>query len=278
MACSVEVKRDLSVLYTNARSLIPKRDELLAYIDVEKPDVIAITETWATSDHLMIKFSIPGYESFQKNRLHKKGGGVICFVKSNYPAVIISKQNSEKYDTSYTEVATSRHNKLSIGTVYRPPKQQAADDTALYAEIQAMTKNKQSVIIGNFNCPNNDWTTLSGDQEGNRLLEMLEDAFLTQIVTQPTRAMSPSWITSQVQQAINLKKRRYNFLKKNNTNEARDQYHQSLRAAEISFDSVNATLKNKLRAKPNPSRRCFFTYTRTKKKAKSRRGRPYGGE
>ncbi len=28
---------------------------------------------------------------------------------------------------------------------------------------------------------------MHGDREGNRLLEMLEDTFLTQIVTQPTR-------------------------------------------------------------------------------------------
>ncbi len=96
--------------------------------------------------------------------------------------MVLSKQDSEKYDTVYIEVATSKHNKLTIGTVYRPPKQQAVDDSALYAEIQAMTQNKQSVIIGDFNCPNIDWTTLSGDQEGNRLLEILEYAFLTQIV------------------------------------------------------------------------------------------------
>ncbi len=81
--------------------------------------------------------------------------------------------------TVYIEVATSRHNKFTIGTVYRPPKQQAADNAALYAKIQAMTQNKQSVIIGDFNCPNIDWTTLNGDQEGNRLLEMLGDALLT---------------------------------------------------------------------------------------------------
>ncbi len=44
----------------------------------------------------MTEFSIPGYESFHKNRLHRKGGGVFCYVKSDYPAVIISKQDSEK--------------------------------------------------------------------------------------------------------------------------------------------------------------------------------------
>ncbi len=113
--------------------------------------------------------------------------GVLASVRqvSSYllPAVIISSQDSEKYYTGYIEVATSKHNKHTIVAVYRPPKQQAADNIALYAEIQAMTLNKQSVIIGDFNCPNIDWITLSGDQESNRLLEMLEDALLTQIVT-----------------------------------------------------------------------------------------------
>ncbi len=152
--------------------------------------MIAITETWATSAQLMKEFSIPGYESFHKKKKKgstRKEGGVICYVKSDYPAVIISKQDSEKYDTVCIEVATSRHDMLTIGSVYRPPKQQVADDTALYSKIQAMTQNKQSVIIGEFNCPSIDWTILSGDQEGNRLLEMSEDTFLTQIVTQPTR-------------------------------------------------------------------------------------------
>ncbi len=82
---------------------------------------------------------------------------------------------------------SSRHNKLTIGTVYRPPMQRATDDAALYEEIQTITKNKQSVIIGDFNCPNIDWPTMNGDQEGNRLLEMLEDTLVTQIVTQLTR-------------------------------------------------------------------------------------------
>ncbi len=80
--------------------------------------------------------------------------------------MIISKQDTEKYDAVYIEVTTSRHNKPTTGTVYRPPKQQAADDTALYAVIQAMTQNKQLVIIGDFNCSNIDWTTMNGDHQG----------------------------------------------------------------------------------------------------------------
>ncbi len=103
----------------------------------------------------MTEYSVPGYESFLKNRLDKKGGGVTCYVKNTLPAVKIKKNKTDKYDSvySYIELETSNRNKLTISTVYRPPEQQAADNAALYKEIQAMTQNKQSVIIGDFNCP-----------------------------------------------------------------------------------------------------------------------------
>ncbi len=76
---------------------------------------------------------------------------------------------------------------LIFHTVYRPPKLQAADETALYEEINTITRNKEAVIIGGFNCPNVDWNLMHGDQEGNTLVEMIEDAFLTQIVNQRTK-------------------------------------------------------------------------------------------
>ncbi len=73
-------------------------DELLAYIDVKKPDIIAITETWITADHLMTEYSVPGYESFFKNRLNKKGDGVICYFNNTLPAMKKKKkQDSDQY-------------------------------------------------------------------------------------------------------------------------------------------------------------------------------------
>ncbi len=62
----------------------------------------------------MTEFSIPGYESVYKNRLHKKGGGIICYVKNKHPAVNITKEDSEKYDTVFVELETSKHNKIMI--------------------------------------------------------------------------------------------------------------------------------------------------------------------
>ena len=38
--------KHLRILYFNARSLYPKLDELRALCDMEKPDILSITETW----------------------------------------------------------------------------------------------------------------------------------------------------------------------------------------------------------------------------------------
>ncbi len=62
--------------------MIPKRDELLAYIATEEPDVIAVTETLINSSHLISELSIAGYENFHKNREYKRGGGVMVMLKA----------------------------------------------------------------------------------------------------------------------------------------------------------------------------------------------------
>ncbi len=63
----------------------------------------------------------------------------------------------------YIDPEISKRNKLTIDTLYRPPKQQAADDAALYEEIQVMTQNKQSAIIEDFYYPKVNWSFMNGD-------------------------------------------------------------------------------------------------------------------
>ncbi len=72
----------------------------------------------------------------------------------------IRKLDAEKYDSVYVDITTERNRKLTIGTVYKLPKLQAADDTALYEEINFTIQNKEAIIIGDFNCPNVEWTLM----------------------------------------------------------------------------------------------------------------------
>ncbi len=77
--------------------------------------------------------------------------------------------------------------------MYRPPKLQATADTALYEEINFITENNEVIIIGDFNCPNVDCTVMHRDQKGNGHFEMVEELFITLIVTSP-EDKTTSWI------------------------------------------------------------------------------------
>ncbi len=55
----------------------------------------------------------------------------------------------QKSMTVYVELNT-KSNKITIATIYRSPKSQAADDIALYEEIKSVIQNKQAVVIGDF--------------------------------------------------------------------------------------------------------------------------------
>ncbi len=85
---------------------------------------------------------------------------MIFYIKSTLSVLKADKQNADNYDSLYVEIST-KSNKIMIATVHRSPKAQAADDTALYKEIKSVIQNKQSVIIGDFNCPSIDWTSMN---------------------------------------------------------------------------------------------------------------------
>ncbi len=57
----------------------------------------------------------------------------------------------------------------------------------LYNEIKSVIKDKNAVICGDFNNPSVNWSTLTGNRGGQRLIDLVEDAFLWQSVQKPTR-------------------------------------------------------------------------------------------
>ncbi len=77
--------------------------------------------------------------------------------------------------------------KYILGVGYRPPKQSGETDMRIYDEIRSKIKDKNAVMCGDFSNPSMNWSTLSGDREGRRLIGLAEDAFLWQSVQTPTR-------------------------------------------------------------------------------------------
>ena len=76
----------LKVLTVNVQSLSPKIGELIAFIQVENFDVIALNETWLDiqNRHLLAVVSIHGYKVFHVDKRTPTGreGGSIMYVKN----------------------------------------------------------------------------------------------------------------------------------------------------------------------------------------------------
>ena len=45
--------------------------------ELEKPDIVCITETWLCDDITMLEYSISGYHCVRCDR-HRHGGGLLC--------------------------------------------------------------------------------------------------------------------------------------------------------------------------------------------------------
>ena len=56
-----KAKTGMSIMYFNARSIMPKFDELCAIVQSSQPDIICIVESWLSSDIENKEIDIPGY-------------------------------------------------------------------------------------------------------------------------------------------------------------------------------------------------------------------------
>ena len=86
-------KYELSVYYTNCRSILNKVDMLRGLACVEKFDIIALTETWLDMSGKVFnpEVKIDGYTLFHKDRENRRGGGVALYVRDTLQCCINSK-------------------------------------------------------------------------------------------------------------------------------------------------------------------------------------------
>ena len=71
------------MLVFNAQSIRNKMDSFRALMAVEKPDIVGITESWISTDTTDFEgeYKLSGYKIFRKDRIERKGGGVLIYIK-----------------------------------------------------------------------------------------------------------------------------------------------------------------------------------------------------
>ena len=70
----------------NATSLVNKKNELNIIVEDTDHHIIGITESWANKDITDAELGLPGYVMFRRDRMGRRGGGVILYVKESIEA------------------------------------------------------------------------------------------------------------------------------------------------------------------------------------------------
>ena len=79
-----------------------------------------------------------------------------------------------------------------MGVCYRPPNQDEETDEEFYRQLAKVAKSSALVLMGDFNFPDISWKCNTAQRkQSRRFLETVEDSFLTQLVSEPTRGGAP---------------------------------------------------------------------------------------
>ena len=178
-------KVEIKCVCLNARSIINNKDELNIMVDDITP---RITESWANNDITDAELGLEGYAMFRKDRMGRRGGGVLLYIKDTIPAYEVQLQEEADCNEAIWCKLVTGHTTVTIGVVYRCPNITKQNNEKIHNAISEVSKG-DCIIMGDFNHGNIKWDSQqSTGVEDQRVLCLVQDNFLTQHVLEPTRA------------------------------------------------------------------------------------------
>ena len=135
---------NFSVLYFNARSLLPKLDYLRVICNMNKPDCVCIVESWLNSDIQDNELQIDGYDIVRLDR-NRHGGGVMFYLNSVYSHSTLFTGTLE-LELVIISVRL-QFSSLTIALFYRPP---GSSLTVLDNLLTVLCTYVNPVLLSNF--------------------------------------------------------------------------------------------------------------------------------
>ncbi|KAK4806799.1 hypothetical protein QYF61_005595 [Mycteria americana] len=162
------VTAQLKCLYTNARSMGNKQEELEAIVHQENYDMVAITETWWGDSHNW-SAAMDGYKLFRRDRRGRRGGGVALYVRESLDSLELD-DGDDRVECLWDEET----------------------DELFYKQLGEASRSLALVLVGDFNLPDVCWKYNTAERkQSRRFLKCVADNFLTQLVSEPTREGAP---------------------------------------------------------------------------------------
>ena len=151
------------------------------------PHIIGITESWATPDISDTELGMTGYVMFRKDRIGRRGGGVILYIKESIQAYEIKLEKEAECEEAVWCNIVSGNSTLTVGLVYRSPNINTEENEKIQNAIKEVSK-RDCIIMGDFNHGRIQWKSLqSTGSEDQKFLNLVQDSFLIQHVLEPTR-------------------------------------------------------------------------------------------
>ncbi|KAF4531149.1 hypothetical protein B566_EDAN019185, partial [Ephemera danica] len=143
-------------IYTNAQSLRNKLIELRSISAQYSPQLIAVTETWFSSDIRDCEVAIQGMTLLRRDREGGRGGGVALYLpETETVSVLDSAPWTDLPESLWCTIRPDRSSLCLLGIVYRAPNSSSHADEALLRILSTIGNSKFNsvLIMGDFNLP-----------------------------------------------------------------------------------------------------------------------------
>ena len=167
------------------------------YINTNNPDILVLTEVAPKNNRYLLQKSeleIKGYSLYINNFEEKGVRGVAIYVKKNIATMQVYPKESAP-DTAWVEIKASKNKRMIIGGIHRSHSNSSDNNEKLWKTITYMASlyKDNMLLMGDFNCSGIDWTNqltvdINTNSINNKLIEMLRDCYLEQVITENTRA------------------------------------------------------------------------------------------
>ena len=123
----------LKIMYTNARSIVNKIQELRLYAHTNNPDIIAITESWTNSSITNQYLDIPNYTIVSRHdrndTTNGRGGGILIYVK--HPIKSYETTSSSQFNQFASIEVSLPNDVISLHVIYRSPNSSSENNKLL---------------------------------------------------------------------------------------------------------------------------------------------------
>ncbi|TRZ08316.1 hypothetical protein HGM15179_018789 [Zosterops borbonicus] len=155
-------------MYTNARSMGNKQEELEAMVQQKSYDIAAIMEMWWDGLHNW-STALDGYKLFRRDRRGRRGGGMVLYIREVLNTMEIETDYDDKVECLWVRI-WGKANKADIlvGVCYRPPNQEEEVDNVFHKQLQDVSRSPAVVLVGDFKLPDICWELNTAEKRQSR--------------------------------------------------------------------------------------------------------------